>query len=126
MSYKSSIDIVTNGMQMVQEQLNNQEEKNILKAVAGVGINVDKDELIKALHYDRNQYKKGYEDACSRFKWIPVEERLPEVNGFYTVCFDDEFITTIEFDGDWILWAGATEVVAWMPLPKPYRKEEQK
>lgn len=58
-------------------------------------------------------------------KWIPVEERLPEVHWFYTVCFDDGFITTVEFDGDWILWADATEVVAWMPLPKPYRKEDE-
>lgn len=57
-------------------------------------------------------------------EWIPVEERLPEVNWFYTVCFDDGFITTVEFDGDWILWADATEVVAWMPLPEPYRKED--
>lgn len=58
-------------------------------------------------------------------EWIPVEERLPEVNWFYTVCFDDGFITTVEFDGDWILWADATEVVAWMPLPEPYRTKNK-
>lgn len=38
-------------------------EDDVVKAVQKVGINVDKDELIKALSYDRNQYEKGYNDG---------------------------------------------------------------
>lgn len=34
-------------------------EKEVYKAVQEVEINVDKDELIKALRYDREQYDKG-------------------------------------------------------------------
>ena len=55
MIYKSPIDIIMSDMRMTMEG-------DIYKAVQNVGINVDKDELIKALKYDREQYQKGYED----------------------------------------------------------------
>lgn len=88
-----------------------------------------KDELISYIHMLHHNWgvcdEQLYNVMKYSNKWIPVEERLPEVNWFYTVCFDDGFITTVEFDGDWILWADATEVVAWMPLPEPYRKEDK-
>lgn len=38
-------------------------EDEIVKAVQKVGIKVDKDELFKALEYDREQYSKGYHDG---------------------------------------------------------------
>lgn len=125
MSYKSPIDIVNNGMQMVREQLNNQEEETILKAVVRVGINVDKDELIKALHYDRNQYQKGYEDACSKFKWISVKERLPEESLNSVIGWDaykERCVFVQYYMNDWILGNHeSVKIVAWMPLPEPYR-----
>lgn len=34
-----------------------------LKMQLRVGVNVDKEELLKALRYDRGQYDKGYEDG---------------------------------------------------------------
>lgn len=37
-------------------------ESEIYKAVMNVGVNVDKEELVKALQYDREQYQKGYKD----------------------------------------------------------------
>ena len=40
-------------------------EGEILKAVQKIGVYVDKDELLKALQYDRNQYQKGYDDRGS-------------------------------------------------------------
>jgi hypothetical protein len=40
-----------------------QMEGDILRAVQKYGINVDKEELIRALQYDRNQYEKGYADG---------------------------------------------------------------
>lgn len=46
-------------------------DNDIYKAVQDVGINVNKEELLKALRYDRNQYDKGYsdgyEDAINEF-----------------------------------------------------------
>lgn len=38
------------------------QENKIFEAVSHYGISVDKEELIKALQYDRGQYEKGYAD----------------------------------------------------------------
>ena len=54
--YKSPIDIVYGQMQT-------QMEGDILRAVQSYGINVDKEELIRAMQYDRDQYDKGYADG---------------------------------------------------------------
>lgn len=70
--YKSPIEIMQTGMRV-------QMENGIMKAVQDVGIHVDKDELLKALAYDREQYQKGYEDGWEAgHEWIIVEDRLPE------------------------------------------------
>lgn len=48
-------------------------EDGVYKAVRQTGVVVDKDELIKALKYDRGQYEKGYADAKAEQKkgeWI--------------------------------------------------------
>ena len=38
-------------------------ENKTMEAVHHFGISVDKEELIKALQYDRNQYDKGYSEG---------------------------------------------------------------
>lgn len=38
-------------------------ENGVMTAVQKYGVNVDKEELIKALNYDREQYRKGFEDG---------------------------------------------------------------
>lgn len=52
----------------VAEEIVNQitEEKNriIMESINKVGIDINKEELIRALSYDRNQYNKGYADGC--------------------------------------------------------------
>ena len=40
-------------------------EEYVMTAIRNVGINVDKDELLKALTYDRRQYEKGFQDGKS-------------------------------------------------------------
>lgn len=42
------------------ENVNAQLDGEVLKAVQRVGIDVDRDELIKALQYDRDQYYRGF------------------------------------------------------------------
>lgn len=66
-------------------------EGEILKAVQKAGINVDKDELIKALKYDRDQYSKGHLDGmiqremqiirCKDCEWWDSESKEK-----YRVC----------------------------------------
>ena len=63
--------------------------------------------------------------------WIPVEQRLPEKDGFYIATIDgeiigedDPFVGLAEFDrGDWYDNEDYTRVIAWRPLPDPYRPE---
>ena len=67
MGYKSPIDII-------QGQIQFDFENGVYKAIQKVDINVDREELIKALQYDRNQYDKGYSDGSKA-----AAERLEEV-----------------------------------------------
>ena len=47
----------------IQTRIIEHEENQIVQAVQNCGIRVDKEELTKALMYDRQQYEKGYADA---------------------------------------------------------------
>ena len=71
MSYESPIEIV-------YREMKNQLENDVYSVMQSYGIKVDKDELIKALEYDREQYLKGYADAKAELKrkmgeWISHE-----------------------------------------------------
>lgn len=62
----------------------------ICEAVLNVGVNVDKEELLKALRYDRGQYEKGYADGIARAErphgnWFNFNNPLYSGGG-YTVC----------------------------------------
>lgn len=135
--YKPPITIY----QALRDSLNIQLENNVCKAVASYGINVDKDELIKALKYDREQYEKGYEDGKAEIQWIPCSERLPECEwGAETEALMYQVGDTIYtgYFGRGGLWrdeyfrryadikegVDASNVIAWMPLPEPYKEEE--
>lgn len=62
--YKSPIELITSQMALnVSKSIDN----SIYQAVQNVDVLVDKDELIKALSYDRNQYNKGFEDGAKMF-----------------------------------------------------------
>ena len=69
--YESPIDIIYG-------EIETRLEGEVLKATQRVGVNVNKEELLKALQYDRGQYLKGYKDGMNAGGWIPCSERLPE------------------------------------------------
>lgn len=56
MSYESPIDII---MKSTTEKM----EHDIMAVVQSYYIDVDKDELLRALRYDREQYEKGFNDG---------------------------------------------------------------
>ena len=144
MSYNSPITIFDDPMettiQKVARDIEAQAEDYIYKAVRKIGIDVNKDELRRALRYDRDQYEHGrsdgYYEAREEFeqRWIPTRERLPESGGFYlaTVILDGPIIdndrTTFESveiayfttSRTWADW-DSEDVTAWMPLPEPYK-----
>lgn len=57
--YESPINIIQGEMQMWVEG-------ETYKALQNVGIDVNKEELLKALQYDRNQYEKGYKEGYAK------------------------------------------------------------
>ena len=63
--YESPIEKIYGELQTKIEQ---EDENIVMKAVRDVGINVDKEELINALQYDRKQYTKGYSDALDEIR----------------------------------------------------------
>ncbi|MBO5971243.1 MAG: DUF551 domain-containing protein [Clostridia bacterium] len=137
---------VTVQIRKIAEQLEEQRENElILKISEQMGVNIDKDELTRALAYDRDQYRRGYEDGWrARSKevpqWVPVENALPEdmqrvliwfeyyrygdfncmyqTYGFGYVC-DGKWSPFINGETGWQDY----RVIAWQPLPEPYKEE---
>lgn len=70
------------------------------------------------------------EKAVSPYRWIPVNERLPEKGGEYLVSVrwyreDDIDINVYDYDARCKEWndgeSCGQRVIAWMPLPEPYK-----
>ena len=68
--YKSPIEIIAG---KIQTQI----EDEIYRAVQNVGINVDKEELLKALKYDRGQFEEGFREG-EKHTLRQIENLLPE------------------------------------------------
>jgi hypothetical protein len=128
--YESPITQIVGEMQM-------EYENGVLKAVQNVGFHVDKEELTKALVYDRGQYEKGYKDGLNADRWIPCSERLPEEQDEYLVWWTADgfkgkcFYEIVEYHPEegWIgkipqAPFGKYTIIAWQPLPAPYQKGE--
>lgn len=114
-------------IEVVYKDLQTKVENDMFTAIQEYGISVDKEELIKALQYDRGQYEKGYHDGLlhglmrEESEWISVEERLPEPYTWVTVYNPNCIYTKIDADeivgGNWVRHCG--KVTHWMPLPEP-------
>ena len=60
--YQSPIEI-TRTVDDIVTKIAEKQDETIVHACMRVGVNVDRDELVKALAYDRHQYEKGYVDG---------------------------------------------------------------
>lgn len=62
----------------IQNDIVRQDEENYMCAITqAIGYRVDKEELIRALHYDREQYDKGYRDGAKE-TFIKELEKIKE------------------------------------------------
>lgn len=124
--YESPIEMfsVTDYVDTISKQIDEQIEESIWSAVTKVSVNVNKEELIRALKYDRNQYEKGYADGKRNgIEWHPYPEEKPKNESkkyiVTTSCGEVEnrwWINTF-----WVITV--SKVIAWAELPSPYRKE---
>ena len=64
--YENPINITTI-YDDISSQIQKQTEALVFQEIQRVGVYVDKEELIKALKYDRGQYIKGYNNAIDEF-----------------------------------------------------------
>lgn len=80
--YKSPINVVFSDL--VSDSVKKTDEY-IVACVQQVGVYIDKDDLIKALRFDREQYEKGWNDRdaeivrCKDCRWF-------ENDGYHTNC----------------------------------------
>lgn len=63
--------------------------------------------------------------------WIPVSERLPETGKLVlaTLVLYEPLVNTAVYDEEmrcWLHseWESGSRVIAWSPLPKPYKEGE--
>ena len=124
--YKSPIEIIHD----IQSGLVMQTEDGILKAICKVGINVDRNELIRALEYDRDQYAKGYADGkAEATQWIPCSETVDIPDHEIIACdkYGEMMFGYLAYEDDqWLCASDGCEMVdpiAWREKPEPYRGE---
>ena len=130
--YESPIDISYSDM--ILKTMNemskkwNQESDNHVMACVNQFVKVDKDELIRALQYDRGQYEKGYEDGKrDAVKWHEWSEK-PERGGSFVVLISNSWSRALNKDvafydslfEEWsIILEGDETPRYWMRLPEP-------
>lgn len=114
------------------EMIKFSEDTALTEIKEAIGYNIDKEELIKALVYDRHQYEKGYQDGKAEAKletgWISVKERLPEKETpnctVDVLVTDGTHINIGYYDYTAGMWWTLEDcfyfhVTHWMPLPEP-------
>lgn len=95
-------------------------------------ITIDYGKFMKSIE----ESAKDKTSAEKRGKWIPVTERLPQYGNYLVSYGTDEEIdigtynpktglwSACDVDGMYYVASKGLEVIAWMPLPEPYRGEE--
>lgn len=70
-------------------------------------------------------------EALKAQEWIPCSKRLPSDSGNYLITGADfrlgyigeRIVTTADFYAKAKKWNSIVDVIAWMPLPEPYREK---
>lgn len=91
--------------------------------------NGDKYEEAKDEYYNRGTLQELVNKAES-FEWIPVSERLPEQSLNSVLGWDayrERCCFVQYYNNEWILGNHETvKIIAWMPLPEPYKEKEKR
>lgn len=123
-------------------------EKDIIELDAAIKSNAERDNTFtlsvlqraKEIILQQKEKLKAYEDTGLEPEeimdgkmltgWIPVEERLPtseaEVLAYIKHNYAEDgwrAYRVYEYTDHWVGMGNLCEVVAWMPLPEPYRPE---
>jgi hypothetical protein len=110
-NYESPLELIFSQIEEVAKERARALDNMVWDSVMKCGVNVDKEELIKALAYDRGQYEKGYlagrwdRDAeivrCRVCKHRPTD---PENKGLgQSLVFPDD-VCPCQIGDNWYSW----------------------
>ncbi len=112
-------------MKEIRHKVDESIENMTMQAIMDVGIEVNREELIKAMQYDRDQYSKGYKNGYNAGyyanKWVSTEENMP---------FDENEWVLVYSANIGIKIAKVSELnrmifTHWMYLPEPPQIESE-
>lgn len=69
-------------IRMIVGEMEAKMEADTMSVIQRYGIDVNKDELIKALNYDRGQYEKGYADRGNMIVPVTLEMEGRQITGY--------------------------------------------
>lgn len=88
----------------VHKEIVKQQDKDLYRFIQKMSVDIDKDELIKALKFDREQYEKGYKDGVIEFvgylKKHPCNYDLDNYHSFEAVDIEylDDYVESFYED----------------------------
>ena len=74
----------------------------------------------------REWYQKGYQDGLNANRWIPCSERLPTKYDNLLICQSDGYVNVGYYSLNGFKDMNSypyKDVIAWQPLPEPYKGE---
>ena len=74
------------------------------------------------IHCESEEEQQKAIEQLKSLQWIPCSERLPFDAGYYltTTTYNEVFCDYWNLNE----WNRTGQVIAWMPLPEPYREDE--
>lgn len=125
--YESPIEVLYG---QIQTEIEND---LLVKCSQAVEYNINKDELIKALKYDREQYERGYSDGLNADKWINCKDKMPEDRTLVLFCYvNEKGLKSVHYGYHFNIngitaWAKPSgglnycdeEITHWQPIPEP-------
>ena len=114
--WESPVSIYETFSNMVEKEI----DGNIIVEIKKqLGIDINKDELIKAINYDRNQYEKGYQDGFNADRWISIDDKLPDEEGQYLCITENRYGRKVDIElfssGGFI---SRNKITHWMHMPE--------
>lgn len=104
------------------------DDKSILFRQREDGTWEEKPEPYAVIECETEEDFNHIKQRLEAMRWIPVEERLPEESLNSVIGWDEyrERCCFVQYyAGAWHLGDESARIIAWMPLPEPYRKDEE-
>lgn len=128
--YNSPISVYMRSLDKMRMAIKADYDNNVWKAVIEYGVHVNKEELLRALAYDRDQYKQGFANGVAvgyqkglASRWISVDEEMPDglLPAHCFVRYENKSVGIAVWDGgSWYTKYDLDDPIThWMYIPAP-------